>query len=104
MEVAPHEGAWIEIPCRFGGREQNESHPTRVRGLKWIRKSGPLAGKRSHPTRVRGLKYHRGGLHRRHGESHPTRVRGLKYQPSGRAGDFRRVAPHEGAWIEIISR
>ena len=77
--VAPHEGAWIEISHRGSYGGFLSSHPTRVRGLKFIMKFDFALVFVSHPTRVRGLKYHlqRFGI------------------------PFRVVAPHEGAWIEI---
>ena len=34
--------------------------------------------------------------------SHPTRVRGLKLKEEALLKGWRKVAPHEGAWIEII--
>ena len=57
-----------------------QSHPTRVRGLKSVKSFLVLLVKASHPTRVRGLKY-------RACIWHPV-------SPS--------VAPHAGAWIEIV--
>ena len=33
-DVAPHAGAWIETRSHFGVSPRDESHPTRVRGLK----------------------------------------------------------------------
>ena len=35
-------------------------------------------------------------------ESHPTWVRGLKYQLAEAFRDIAKVAPHVGAWIEIL--
>ena len=55
----------------------------------------------SHPSRVRGLKYLTGYVSRKELGSHPSRVRGLKWV--GRypwRHDFN-VAPFTGAWIEI---
>ena len=55
--VAPHWGAWIEIGCgalMSGGRA---SHPTGVRGLKFLSLPRGEPFFKSHPTGVRGLKY-----------------------------------------------
>ena len=56
----------------------------------------------SHPSRVRGLKY---SLKRKAGQplsSHPSRVRGLKSFPAGQASWRPMVAPLAGAWIEMM--
>ena len=54
--VAPHWGAWIEIQTGQKCVNVYLSHPTGVRGLKWVDiRRGALYGK-SHPTGVRGLK------------------------------------------------
>ena len=37
------------------------------------------------------------------GKSHPTGVRGLKFPRAGTRSTARHVAPHWGAWIEILS-
>ena len=78
--VAPHWGAWIEIDRRAAGRRARSSHPTGVRGLKLL-----------------GI----GEPYRRH-LSHPTGVRGLKYSESRVRQRPLHVAPHWGAWIEIV--
>ena len=79
MDVAPHVGAWIEMPKTSCLILPAMSHPTWVRGLKC---KGCRCGAEPY-------------------ESHPTWVRGLKsficlfpFVPDG-------VAPHVGAWIEI---
>ena len=105
-------------------RENLWSHPTWVRGLKFMRKvKAALVGK-SHPTWVRGLKYTKRPIILIAFLSHPTWVRGLKldgacgYDPERWSHPtwvrglkcFRhpeglgclRVAPHVGAWIEIV--
>ena len=80
LVVAPHWGAWIEID-RLGDWSNVvvASHPTGVRGLKYL---GPDE------------------LDQRR-QSHPTGVRGLKYALRQVGQSARRVAPHWGAWIEI---
>ena len=113
--VAPHWGAWIEIrrvvflwcgmlshPTGVRGLKfvhvaerggVGESHPTGVRGLKYPRDVLPGHANRSHPTGVRGLKFvhvaERGGV----GESHPTGVRGLKYPRDVLPGHANRSHP-----------
>ena len=101
----------------------NLSHPSRVRGLKFIENSQSHSHSGSHPSRVRGLKYCHGLKLFKILKSHPSRVRGLKYiskdlkevakqsHPSRVRGlkyIFRvwklyayNVAPFTGAWIEI---
>ena len=92
-------GAWIETSTNLKKRQQMESHPVWVRGLKldhrepcvkcyrvapcvgaWIETFvliGSISSKRSHPVWVRGLK--------------------LGISKIGRVVD---VAPRVGAWIE----
>ncbi len=94
-----------------------------MRGLKLSIYLTQLLQPRSHPTRVRGLKYlpdtafdtrysvapHAGAWIEipptphpyRCAASHPTRVRGLKSCPPLRHFRAVGVAPHAGAWIEI---
>ena len=79
MGVAPHWGAWIEIYGIEYADEKLASHPTGVRGLKWLLGGGLECAPKSHPTGVRGLKYD--------GYSLLLMVA--------------MVAPHWGAWIEI---
>ena len=55
----------------------------------------------SHPTGVRGLKYVATGEADIAHASHPTGVRGLKYFDE-LAEESACVAPHWGAWIEIL--
>ena len=101
-DVAPHVGAWIEIRLDVRPWAQYLSHPTWVRGLKY--ESAPCAVViiASHPTWVRGLKSRKTFQVPYSSKSHPTWVRGLKY--GGRViGRYRNtVAPHVGAWIEIL--
>ena len=54
--VAPHWGAWIEIRETLPFIISQMSHPTGVRGLKYIVNHHPTSGMTSHPTGVRGLK------------------------------------------------
>ena len=54
--VAPFAGAWIEIRDQGGDVIALVSHPSRVRGLKYIRVEGEKEESKSHPSRVRGLK------------------------------------------------
>ena len=59
FQVAPHWGAWIEIP--FGlmtTADFSASHPTGVRGLKYAIAGSDVVFQGSHPTGVRGLKWH----------------------------------------------
>ncbi len=78
--VAPYAGAWIEmLEVVHGVDHQNQSLPTRERGLK-----SPSCGRlfpycRSLPTRERGLKFF--------------------FRLSGHVSA--QVAPYAGAWIEI---
>ena len=58
MHVAPHWGAWIEIPTSTGLTiSWHRSHPTGVRGLKSRSEYERLKAEQSHPTGVRGLKF-----------------------------------------------
>ena len=121
--VAPYTGAWIEI-YRFGCVCLTAmSHPTRVRGLKFVFCFVRIEHDQSHPTRVRGLKFIKSQKHAWKTMSHPTRVRGLKFNHLGEGYEFFSrtlhgcvdwnllrslccmidipVAPYTGAWIEI---
>ena len=60
------------------------------------------AGLESHPTGVRGLKFWDGYCLWPTVVSHPTGVRGLKYLVGAVNRGTKAVAPHWGAWIEII--
>ena len=42
IAVAPHVGAWIEITKGYELRKSKGSHPTWVRGLKWLLLMVPL--------------------------------------------------------------
>ena len=79
--VAPHAGAWIEIGYL----------------VELI-----AAGGGSHLTQVRGLKYQWGKKQADENGSHLTQVRGLKFRWSYIITSTSIVAPHAGAWIEII--
>ena len=37
LSVASYTDAWIEMPFSMGGRFSSESHPTRMRGLKFLK-------------------------------------------------------------------
>ena len=55
--VAPHMGAWIEIYAEKAISFMEMSHPTWVRGLKFVLLKGYAVSMPSHPTWVRGLKW-----------------------------------------------
>ena len=55
--VAPLTGAWIKICIIQCDCTCEESHPSRVRGLKFPGFSPEKTGIESHPSRVRGLKW-----------------------------------------------
>ena len=80
MDVAPYAGAWVEIA---------------------MANLLQLLLKQSHPMRVRGLKYGGACTFTIDGMSHPMRVRGLKWQKSRLDRVHRSVAPYAGAWVEI---
>ena len=122
--VAPHWGAWIEIPRKTRKTATTgKSHPTGVRGLKY-----PVGGR----TRRKQVAPHWGAWIEidagyEHGlgfgvaphwgawieitelpkeeiqidESHPTGVRGLKWPRLSRPRPTWLVVPHWGVWIEI---
>ena len=123
-DVAPHAGAWIEIVSGYLLAVCGASHPMRVRGLKFSMARKLANMTRSHPMRVRGLKYvvflilfvmdlshpmrvrglksfsHSHSLEKP--SSHPMRVRGLKCPATVQGNQNVHVAPHAGAWIEIL--
>ena len=77
------------------------SHPTGVRGLKWIRGDAGDAHLEVAPhwgawIEIRGLDESEGEA-----QSHPTGVRGLKCVGRIVTACAYIVAPHWGAWIEI---
>ena len=78
-DVAPHVGAWIEILRAANALQQWLSYPTWVRGLKLLIYGTVVNIDRSHPTWVRGLK-----------------------SLIGLQSLCHAVAPHVGAWIEIL--
>ena len=100
-DVAPHVGAWIEILRAANALQQWLSHPTWVRGLKLLIYGTVVNIDRSHPTWVRGLKSPLRILIASLIRSHPTWVRGLK-SLIGLQSLCHAVAPHVGAWIEIL--
>ena len=76
--VAPFAGAWIEIVINNQLSIGFVSHPSRVRGLKYVKTSFLLTIIPSHPSRVRGLKFGWSAKGVDSLASHPSRVRGLK--------------------------
>ena len=56
----------------------------------------------SRPTRARGLKQAANLLSAPHASSRPTRARGLKLAIWHKLGYAMDVAPHAGAWIETV--
>ena len=79
-----------------------QSRPTRARGLKLRETAACRRPSASRPTRARGLKYE--GLTEKNVTlmSRPTRARGLKCAPSAPHRFGANVAPHTGAWIEML--
>ena len=122
--VAPHAGAWVEIrrsgialwslwslPTRERGLKyfvHNHrplfllSLPTRERGLKSEKKSKRCRRIESLPTRERGLKFANHIIEALQAGSLPTRERGLKFISLLSKFDRQSVAPHAGAWVEIL--
>ena len=68
--------------------------------FKQIRHDSSTKG--SHPTWVRGLKFDRSNTSVMNLASHPTWVRGLKFVDGQVDSTAFLVAPHVGAWIEIV--
>ena len=101
VSVAPHVGAWIEISLTYGEATKFASHPTWVRGLKFVYLYVCVQVCRSHPTWVRGLKFVYLYVCVQVCKSHPTWVRGLKCILRPILARSAPVAPHVGAWIEI---
>ena len=100
--VAPHVGAWIEIPNICCPYWHPRSHPTWVRGLKSSSRATSIAMFRSHPTWVRGLKCRRRCCLPPLTDVAPhvgAWIEMLSETPSRKAAG---VAPHVGAWIEIL--
>ena len=57
-KVAPHPGAWIEIKCRSNQEKWKRVAPHPGAWIEMQRKRRFVrTGRGSHPTRVRGLKY-----------------------------------------------
>ena len=79
--VAPLAGAWIEMPDAVAMELEDESLPSRERGLKFKHRLMTTAPIGSLPSRERGLKYAWSSTNH------------AKYD----------VAPLAGAWIEIDS-
>ncbi len=73
-----------------------------MRGLKYVWEVYAISDcQESHPTRVRGLKFDLVTGNFTQLQSHPTRVRGLKYADCMDVMREYTVAPYTGAWIEI---
>ena len=100
--VAPHAGAWVEIPTVTALASLLKSLPTRERGLKLKKKKELAEQEASLPTRERGLKYAAYKKLRLAVGSLPTRERGLKFISLLSKFDRQSVAPHAGAWVEIL--
>ena len=100
--VAPFTGAWIEI---FGispkAKTVNMSHPSRVRGLKYINPRISFGWKRVAPFTGAWIEIANSFSQRCLKKSHPSRVRGLKYSTIDISIRQRVVAPFTGAWIEM---
>ena len=77
------------------------SHPTRVRGLKWIRMFCEHVGHMSHPTRVRGLKCQKYHSRKRRAVVAPYAGAWIEMFTKIILPRRERVAPYAGAWIEI---
>ena len=122
--VAPFTGAWIEIRCSLcisnsgasrslhGGVDwnkldqektncNNQSLPSRGRGLKLWTKTVWTYTDKSLPSRGRGLKLERLRDELNKKMSLPSRGRGLKYDSISSNKFSCQVAPFTGAWIEI---
>ena len=78
------------------------SLPMRERGLKCYRRFSYSVNAASLPMRERGLKYLPTCLFEASPSSLPMRERGLKYIGIAADEPKRVVAPHAGAWIEMI--
>ena len=78
--VAPFTGAWVEIAVGAGGNESRRSHPSRVRGLKYL-----VTGR--HLARELEVAPFTGAWVE-------IPLQAWHYQPD-------RVAPFTGAWVEI---
>ena len=100
--VAPHAGAWIEISDERNAARVFPSRPTRARGLKWHSHSSYFLPLLSRPTRARGLKYlylifDTGSYIVAPHAGAWIEILGVRIPQTGRG-----VAPHAGAWIEIL--
>ncbi len=102
-DVAPYTGAWIEINSRYWFSHVSVVAPYTGAWIEIKIIIRVLGKQESHPTRVRGLKYEHGAFVWLVVSSHPTRVRGLKYYLSNLNPNMNKVAPYTGAWIEILS-
>ena len=104
ISVAPFAGAWIEIiraatPNRWSGFVAPFAGAWIEITLKW---GFELIVTQSHPSRVRGLKFDSKERYAETAQSHPSRVRGLKFlKPNYYYYYSDGVAPFAGAWIEI---
>ena len=93
-------GAWIETRVRQQFTQEQQSHPSWVRGLKLIGILSHNKSIRSHPSWVRGLKHIYDRRINRCWTSHSSWVRGLKPYLVGLKPEGGKVALLVGAWIE----
>ena len=105
LQVAPHAGAWIEMTKEYPQRRQDVVAP---HAGAWIEiTSLSLSDSviaESLPTRERGLKLKKNRKKIKKGVSLPTRERGLKCPGIPDSACPGMVAPHAGAWIEILGQ
>ena len=102
--VAPHAGAWVEIVWRRSKPPPRAVAPHAGAWVEIPAPSPPPWWVRSPPTRGRGLKYVLVNDSEYVSESPPTRGRGLKCPSIYHCRNLLEVAPHAGAWVEIIFR
>ena len=124
--VAPHAGAWIEITNNTYLTVITASHLTQVRGLKFVQclikiifnrrtsrrcvdwNYGGLIGSNIYFSRTSrrcvDWNVNTGSKYISIKKSHLTQVRGLKFAKNLNINIIRYVAPHAGAWIEIIKK
>ena len=93
-------GAWIETRVRQQFTQEQQSHPSWVRGLKPFNTFVKYSYCKSHPSWVRGLKLIGILSHNKSIRSHPSWVRGLKPYLVGLKPEGGKVALLVGAWIE----
>ena len=99
--VAPHTGAWIEMARIVACVCRKESRPTRARGLKLDLCKRAGVKYESRPTRARGLKFHLVALQTEEGIVAPHAGAWIEIMDAQTVALTQGVAPHAGAWIEI---